>query len=86
MVGGNIMNEFQTWVLGVLEQIPEINISIPKFVYQFLKDLVILMDCFIVYNDFVPVLSASVFFSAINLSITLLDYILSFRKSRVKKI
>ena len=74
------MNDFQLWVLNILEQIPELNLYIPDFAYQFLKDAISLMNCFVVFKDFVPILSASVFISSIMLSMSLLDYIRSYKR------
>lgn len=73
------MTEFQEFVLKSLEQIPELQIAIPQTVFQFLKDFISLIDCFIVYKDFVPVLSASITLGFISLNISLIDFIKEFK-------
>lgn len=73
------MTEFQLWVLNVLDSLPELEFTIPDFVYDFLQDFINLMDCFVVYRDFVPILSASVAYSFISLTVTLVNYVKSWK-------
>lgn len=76
------MTEFQNFILRSLESIPEMNIAIPDVVFNFLNDFIALVDCFIVYKDFIPILSASVTLGFISLNFALIDYVKSFKNKR----
>ena len=73
------MNDFEIWVLNVLNQIPELHLEIPDVVYGYLNDFCRIAECFIDLKDFVPLLACSVCFGFVNLSFSLLDYIRSFK-------
>lgn len=71
--------DFYYDILTFLDQLPELQLYIPRDVFNFCSDLIVLLDCFIVYNDFVPLLRASILFSAINLSFSIFEYFNNFK-------
>lgn len=73
------MTEFQIWILNVLESIPELQLQIPQVVYTYINDFKLVVNCLIIFNDFVPLLVASLSFNFIDLSLSLFDYIKSFK-------
>lgn len=73
------MTEFQMWILNVLESIPELQLQIPQVVYTYINDFKLVVNCLIIFNDFVPLLVASLSFNFIDLSLSLFDYIKSFK-------
>lgn len=77
---GETMNEFELWVLRVLDQIPELQLRIPDIVYTYLDDFCRIVDCFVDLKDYVPLLACSIGFGFVNLSFAVFDYIRSFRR------
>lgn len=76
---------FEEWVLSVLEFIPELTIlKIPDVVYNYLHDFITLVNCFVVFKDFVPILNASVMFGFIELTTTIVMFIKSFYSNSIK--
>ena len=73
------MTEFQMWILNVLESIPELQLQIPQVVYTYINDFKLVVNCLIIFNDFVPLLVASLSFNFIDFSLSLFDYIKSFK-------
>lgn len=73
------MTDFQIWILNLLESIPELQLQIPDIVYTYINDFKLTINCFINFDDFVPLLVASISFSFIDLSLSIFDYIKSFR-------
>lgn len=73
------MTEFQMWILNVLESIPELQLQIPQVVYTYINDFKLVVNCLIIFSDFVPLLVASLSFNFIDLSLSLFDYIKSFK-------
>lgn len=76
------MSGFELFVLQVLEQIPELKITIPDVVKNNLQGIISLADCLVVVNDFLPILCCSIAFSFINLSHSVFKYIKGFSKYR----
>lgn len=74
------MTDFETWVLNVLENIPEFDIEIPSKVYNYLNDFKLCINIFINWSDFISILNASILFGFVHISLALVGYIGSFRK------
>lgn len=76
------MNKFQIWVLEVLNNIPQLRISIPDKVKENITGLITLLDCFLVVEDFVPLLVASIGFGFVVLTHSIFQYVKGFSSYR----
>lgn len=74
------MNYFQQFILDFFNGLPELSLAIPSFVYDFLSDLVTLLDCFIVFNDFSTLLAISVTYAFVNVSFAFAGFASNFKK------
>lgn len=72
------MNEFEIWILKVLNSLPSLEFYIPDFVYTYLRDICMVINCFVDFSYFVPLLELSVVFSFFNILIALSDYVKSY--------
>lgn len=78
------MTYFQSFILDFFSGIPEVNISLPSFFESFLADLVKLMNCFIIFNDFSTLLATSVTYAFINVAFAFTTFISDLKSNSVR--
>lgn len=71
---------FKQYILDMLNGIPELQIAIPSFAYDFLSDFINLCNYFVVFEDFSTFLAISITYAFVNVSFALVHFLNSFKK------
>lgn len=62
------MDYFQQFILDFFAGLPEIDLMLPDFFREFLSDFVLLINCFLVFEDFSTLLAISVTYAFVNVA------------------
>lgn len=69
------MTYFEDFILNFFAGLPEIDLLLPNFFYDFLSDLITFINCFVVFNDFSTLLSISVTYAFVNVAFSFANFI-----------